>query len=68
MHRMDIRTEGPHSDSDGEWSLYWTDRHTQVPGGFLPLLDEWADLYGMSVQRGDAHRARPTFPVGLMVT
>ena len=44
MHRMDIRTEGPRSDSDSEWSLYWTDRHTQVPGGFLPLLDEWADI------------------------
>src|ERR1700737_3008886 len=44
MHRMDIRSEGPRSDSDGEWSLYWTDRHTQVPSGFLPLLDEWANI------------------------
>ena len=44
MHRMDILTEGPRSDGDGEWLLYWTHRHTQVPGGFLPLLDEWADI------------------------
>lgn len=31
-------------DDDGEWSLYWTDRDRRIPVGFLPLLDEWADI------------------------
>jgi hypothetical protein len=29
---------------DAKWSLYWTDRHVSIPAGFLPVLDEWADI------------------------
>ncbi len=44
MHRMDPSAQRPRPECDVEWSLYWTDRHSSVPGGFLPLLDEWADI------------------------
>jgi site-specific recombinase XerD len=29
---------------DAEWSLYWVDRHSSVSEGFLPQLDQWADI------------------------
>lgn len=41
---------------DAEWSLYWTDRDRRIPAGFLPLLDEWADVdareRALSIERG----------------
>lgn len=27
-----------------QWDVYWTSRDAQIPSGFLPLLDEWADI------------------------
>ena len=27
-----------------QWDVYWTSRDAKIPRGFLPLLDEWADI------------------------
>ena len=44
MRRMEHHALGKPLGCDAEWSLYWTDRHVSIPAGFLPVLDEWADI------------------------
>jgi len=51
--------------SDSEWSLYWTDRHVEIPQGFLPLLDTWADIDAREIAAGiDRHTAIFLDPTG----
>ena len=51
-------TEAAREVSDGEWSLYWADRHRRVPPGFLPLLDQWANIDQREARLG-VERATP---------